>query len=126
MRVSFIETPGFSARLPARMDDDEYRAFQSFLAADPLVGDVIQNTGGVRKVRWSDSTRSKGKRGGIRVVYYYFREDGDVVLLAVYGKDQVVDLSAYDRKVIREYVAAESRARAEAREALRKKREAKR
>jgi mRNA-degrading endonuclease RelE of RelBE toxin-antitoxin system len=126
MLVSFVETPGFSKRLPARMDDDEYRAFQNFLAADPLVGDVIKDTGGVRKVRWSDPTRSKGKRGGVRVIYYFFREDGDVVLLAVYSKDQTVDLSAYDRKVIREYVAAESRARAEAREALRKKREAKR
>lgn len=126
MRVSFIETPGFSKRLPDRMDDDEYRAFQNFLAADPLVGDVIRDTGGVRKVRWSDPTRNKGKRGGVRVIYYYFREDGDVVLLAVHGKDQAVDLTAYDRKVIREYVAAESKARVEAREAPGRKREAKR
>jgi len=69
--VEFIEAPMFTALIAEYMEDDEYRAFQSFLAGEPEAGDVIPGTGGFRKLRWADRRRGKGKRGGLRVIYYY-------------------------------------------------------
>ncbi|WP_234393746.1 hypothetical protein [Fangia hongkongensis] len=64
----FIETDIFTEDVKALLSDDEYAEFQSYLAENPLIGDVIQQTGGLRKVRWS--AKGKGKRGGVRVIYY--------------------------------------------------------
>ena len=74
--VEFIEASAFTKLLDRYMDDDEYRLFQEFLAASPEAGDFVQGTGGFRKVRWADKRRSKGKRGGLRVIYHYFDEHG--------------------------------------------------
>lgn len=122
MKITFVETSRFTARVHGRLSGESYRQFQLFLAKDPLAGDVIRDTGGVRKIRWEDESRGTGKRGGVRVIYYYFREDSAVVLPAVYGKDEKSDLTAYDRKVIRAYVEAEEKARAAARATASKRR----
>ena len=53
------------------LDDDEYRGLQGFLAGKPAAGDVMAGTGGFRKLRWGDPRRGKGKRGGLRVIYYH-------------------------------------------------------
>ena len=58
----------FTALIAEYMEDDEYRAFQSFLAGEPEASDVIPGTGGFRKLRWADRRRGKGKRGGLRVI----------------------------------------------------------
>ncbi len=63
----FIETPVFTEDVKELLSDDEYREFQQFMADNPGWGDVIQNTGGLRKVRWA--AKGKGKRGGVRVIY---------------------------------------------------------
>ena len=63
----FIETPVFTEDVKELLSDDEYREFQEFMADNPGWGDVIQNTGGLRKVRWA--AKGKGKRGGVRVIY---------------------------------------------------------
>ena len=69
--MEFVEAPLFTQLLADYLSDDEYRALQFFLARDPEAGDVIPATGGFRKVCWADRRRGKGKRGGLRVVYYY-------------------------------------------------------
>jgi hypothetical protein len=71
VNVEFIETPTFTALIAEYLRDDEYRALQSFLASEPEAGDVIPGTSGFRKLRWADRRRGKGKRGGLRVIYYY-------------------------------------------------------
>jgi hypothetical protein len=73
--VEFIEAPTFTALVAEYLEEDEYRALQSFLAGDPEAGDVMSGTGGFRKLRWADRRRGKGKRGGLRVIYYYFLTD---------------------------------------------------
>jgi mRNA-degrading endonuclease RelE of RelBE toxin-antitoxin system len=65
----FIESPIFAEDLSELLDDESYGEFQEYLAENPVAGDVIQGTNGLRKVRWGASGR--GKRGGVRVIYYH-------------------------------------------------------
>nr|WP_255758755.1 toxin [Neisseria lisongii] len=81
-------------------DDESYRAFQNELLRNPEKGDVIQGTGGLRKVRIADAKRNKGKRGGARVVYYWYVCRSQFLLFTVYGKDMQEDLSADERKLL--------------------------
>lgn len=69
-RVEFFEAPAFTRQVHAYLDDDELMALQLFLADRPEAGDVMPGTGGFRKLRWGDERRRKGKRGGLRVIYY--------------------------------------------------------
>jgi mRNA-degrading endonuclease RelE of RelBE toxin-antitoxin system len=111
--VEFIEARAFTKHLAGYMDDDEYRAFQAFLDESPEAGDVIPGTGGFRKVRWSDKRRSKGKRGGLRVIYYYFDEHGVIWLLTIYDKDEAADLTPDQKRQLRDALATEKKARAD-------------
>lgn len=82
--LTVIETPTF-VRLAAQCWSDEQRtAFIDFIAANPEAGDVIPGSGGLRKMRWSGSGR--GKRGGVRVIYFSRFADGEIWLLLVYPK----------------------------------------
>jgi len=73
----------------------------------PDLGNVIPSTGGLRKVRWSHAGRGKGKRGGTRVIYYWHQPGEAVYLLVAYSKDQRDDLSARQKKVLRQLVEEE-------------------
>lgn len=95
----FVETPIFTALVLELLSDDEYSEFQQFLIADPQVGDVIKGTGGLRKVRWAAG--GKGKRGGVRVIYYVVDEAGQVRLLLIYKKGIQDDLTAAQRKQLK-------------------------
>lgn len=85
-----METPAFQAMAARVWDLQTHFAFVDFIARNPLAGDVIPGSGGVRKVRWQACGR--GKRGGVRVVYVNQLADGEVVLLAVYAKNDRADL----------------------------------
>jgi DNA-binding transcriptional regulator YiaG len=65
----FIETPVFTRQVQELLSDEAYSAFQWYLALNPGAGDVIRDTGGLRKVRWS--VAGSGKRGGVRVIYFH-------------------------------------------------------
>ncbi|HXB56277.1 MAG TPA: toxin [Vicinamibacteria bacterium] len=118
--LEFIEAPRFTQLLPDYLGDDDYGELQIHLANDPEAGEVIQGTGGFRKVRWADPRRGHGRRGGLRVIYYYFEQDMQIWFLTLYGKDEVVDLSPKEKRLLKAAINEETRQRAR-RRALRRK-----
>jgi hypothetical protein len=118
--LEFIEAPVFTQLLSRYLTDDDFRELQLHLARDPEAGDVIQGSGGVRKVRWGDRRRGQGKRGGLRVIYYYFAEDMQIWLLTLYGKDEASDLSPKEKQILKTHLEEEKRERARRRAARRK------
>jgi len=93
--------------------DEEYRVFQAHLAANPSLGDVMPGTGGFRKLRWQDPRRGKGRRGGLRIIYYHFPAYQQIWLLTLYGKDEAADLTPEQKKSLRRAIEAELRSRRE-------------
>src|SRR5437867_12904709 len=86
--MEFLEAPAFTRYLSDYLTDDEYRERQNRLAAAPELGDVMPGTGGFRKLRWGDPRRGKGRRGGLRVIYYYFPGEQQIWLMTLYDKDE--------------------------------------
>jgi hypothetical protein len=97
-----IETLAFNRRVMALLSDDEYTAMQWFLRFKPDAGDIIQSTGGARKVRWRK--KGQGKRGGLRVIYFHHVEKGTLWMLALYEKKTKEDLSESDKEVIKKLI----------------------
>ena len=111
MDASFVELPAFE-RLRTRYPDDEgYRALQLELMRNPMAGDVIEGTGGVRKLRQSDPRRGKGKRGGLRIIYYWWLGGSQFWLFTLYDKDQADNLTMEQRGFIKKLLDAERRHR---------------
>jgi len=84
--MEFIEAPAFT-RYVSEYLDDGYRKLQRELAGNPDLGDLIPGTGGFRKLRWADARRGKGRRGGLRIIYYYFLSAQQIWLMTLYGKN---------------------------------------
>jgi len=95
----FIESKIFEKLREKYFDDESYKAFQNFLLEQPLAGDIIQGTGGLRKVRWS--ANGKGKRGGVRTIYLYLVEKSHIHFLTVYAKNEMSDLTANEKKILK-------------------------
>lgn len=72
----------------------------------------MQGTGGLRKLRWADARRGKGRRGGLRIIYYYFKVDRQIWLMALYDKDEAADLTAKEKKALKTSIKNELEARA--------------
>lgn len=89
--MELIETAAFTRQITALLRDEEYRAFQSRLAANPRIGDVIKGGGGIRKVRVA--VGSRGKSGGARVIYYWAAREDLILLLFAYSKNVTTDLT---------------------------------
>ncbi|KGM29418.1 toxin HigB-2 [Photorhabdus akhurstii] len=96
----FIETDIFTEDCKELLSDDEYREFQQYLVDNPTAGDIIQRTGGLRKVRWVSC--GKGKRGGVRIIYYYKVDVSHIRLLLIYKKGIKDDLSESEKKILRD------------------------
>lgn len=111
MKLVFLETPVFTRLLPGYLADESYRELQHALMENPELGDVMPGTGGFRKVRWEDARRGKGKRGGLRVIYYYLTADRQILFFTVYDKDEAEDLTTDERKVLQNAIRAELEAR---------------
>jgi hypothetical protein len=107
--ITVAETAVFVRQAASVWDDAEREEFVSFIAANPETGDVIPETGGVRKVRWSRP--GTGKRGGARVIYFYHDANQPLYLLMVYAKARQADLSADETKTVRELTAVLKRKR---------------
>jgi len=109
--MEFVEAPAFTRHVSRYLDQDEYQEFQSELAHNPECGDVMPGTGGFRKLRWPDPRRGKGRRGGLRIIYYYFIGDHQIWLMTLYGKDEAADLTAAEKKALRAAIGDELKAR---------------
>lgn len=101
--ITVAETPLFLRQAEKVWDEAEHEGFVSFIAANPDAGDVIPETGGVRKVRWART--GSGKRGGARVIYYYCDGLRPLYLLLVYAKSRQENLSADEKREIRKFAA---------------------
>lgn len=102
MKSIFIESTIFEKYRPDYLNDDEFNYFQSDLMLHPKKGDVIQGTGGLRKVRVA--SKGKGKRGGARVIYYFFDDKSRFYLLTIYSKNEMSDLNSEQKKQLKEFV----------------------
>jgi hypothetical protein len=94
--VSVIELAGYQRRADELLTADEQDAVIDLIAYDPSCGDLIPGTGGLRKVRVGRG--GSGKRGGARVIYYFYNGNFPAVLMALYAKNEKADLSARDKK----------------------------
>ena len=97
----FVELPAFERHRSRYLDDEQFRRLQLELRGQPECGDLITGTGGLRKMRFADASRGKGKRGGLRVIYFWWKQGSQFWLFTLYGKDEVEDLSAQDKKVLK-------------------------
>ena len=94
----FIETPVFTDLLPAYLSDSSYSELQLALIMRPDAGNVIPGSGGLRKLRWR--TEHGGKRGGLRIIYYWYVSGETLYMLIVYKKNEQEDLTRDQIKVL--------------------------
>lgn len=87
------------------LDEDQYRALQNALLNDPDAGARIPGSGGLRKIRWA--AEGRGKRGGIRVIYYPVKSRSVILLLLLYAKNERYDLTSDQKKILAGLVKAE-------------------
>jgi mRNA-degrading endonuclease RelE of RelBE toxin-antitoxin system len=100
--LTFIETKLFTTLVPQYLTDDEYAALQHLLVAQPDAGDLIRGSGGVRKLRWRVAGR--GKRGGIRVIYYLRWRQEEIWMLTLFAKNEEESIPGHVLKKIKEEI----------------------
>lgn len=109
--MEFIEAPAFTRHVYEYLSEDGYGKLQNHLALAPESGDMIPAAGGFRKIRWADARRGKGRRGGLRVIYYYFANDQQIWLMTLYDKDEAADLTPKEKHALKEAIEMEVEAR---------------
>ncbi len=107
----FVELPPFERVRDHYLDDEQYCLLQQTLLANPSAGDVIPGAGGLRKLRFQDKRRGKGRRGGLRVIYYFRDMQGQFWLFTVYDKDEASDLTSAQRRALAQRLESEIKAR---------------
>ena len=100
--MEFIETQTFTRLLADLLSDDEYADLQKVLVENPERGDILKGGGGIRKLR--HALPGRGKSGGVRVIYYWLRDDGQIYMLLIYQKSKKDDLSDRETALLREFV----------------------
>ncbi|MGH8120777.1 MAG: transcriptional regulator [Gammaproteobacteria bacterium] len=100
--LEFIETPAFTRIVGHYLDDDEYGRLQKYLNDNPVSGVVVPGSGGVRKLRWRGAGR--GKRGGLRLIYYLRLAREEIWMLTIYGKKVRENIPAHVLKRMREAI----------------------
>ena len=95
----FIESAVFTQDVKKLLDDRCYSELQAHFADEPNAGDVIQGTGGLRKIRWS--TPGRGKRGGTRVIYYHVVAGAQIRMILIYRKGIKDDLTPQEKTILR-------------------------
>jgi len=103
--VVFVETSVFTKRVVQLLSDEQLRSLQNHLLEHPDAGDVIAGSGGLRKLRWK--TGNRGKRGGVRIIYFHVRTRDQILMLLIYAKNEQDDLSAEQTRVLRGLVEEE-------------------
>ena len=98
----FIETPFFTKAISRYLEDDEYALLQNYLNEQPEAGVIVPGSGGVRKLRWG--AEGRGKRGGLRVIYYLRSIRGELWMLTIYGKNVRENVPAHILKQMKESI----------------------
>jgi hypothetical protein len=100
--MTVVETARFLKDVRPLLSNSEREELVAFVGANPEAGEIIPETGGVRKIRWALAGR--GKRGGARVIYYWHNERLPLFLLAAYGKSEKANLSKAERNSMKRLV----------------------
>jgi mRNA-degrading endonuclease RelE of RelBE toxin-antitoxin system len=103
--VVILETHAFTAAILELLSDEEYRLLQQALVARPDAGRLIRGSGGLRKIRWA--AKGRGKRGGVRVIYYWHVPGDRLLMLLAYAKSEQDDLTPRQRVMLRKIIEAE-------------------
>ncbi len=111
MKAVFVELPAFERHRADYLTDDSLRELQNLLMQHPEAGDPMPDTGGLRKLRFADARRGKGKRGGLRVIYYWWVVGLQFWLFTLYDKDEMADLTPQQRKALKAMIKMELEAR---------------
>jgi mRNA-degrading endonuclease RelE of RelBE toxin-antitoxin system len=99
--MEFIEAPIFTKYIYDYLTDDEYMGLQSYLLQFPESGNIVPGSSGVRKLRWA--MMGRGKRGGIRIIYYFKKQDDEIWLLTIYSKSEMKNIPNHVlRKIVEE------------------------
>lgn len=107
MTAVFVELPAFARYRCGYLTDGQFSGLQATLMANPGAGDVIPDSGGLRKLRLADSRRSKGKRSGLRIIYFWWPAGSQFWLFTIYGKDEVENLTPVQRRILKGLLKAE-------------------
>ena len=111
--MELFESSLFTKYVSAYLSEEDYRSLQNYLVFNPEAGDLIQGTGGFRKLRWIDSSRGKGKRGGTRIIYYYFDQHQQIWLMTIYNKTEASDLTPAEKKTLKAAIEQEKKLKLE-------------
>lgn len=98
MDISFIELALFDRDRERHISDNVFQLLQTLLRDNPHSGSLIPGSGGLRKIRLADPRRGKGKRGGLRIIYYYFESRFEILLFMIYSKGEIEGLSSEQLK----------------------------
>jgi len=107
MKATFVELPAFDRHRADYLTDEQFSELQITLMTSPEEGDIIQGTGGLRKLRFGDPRRGKGKRGGLRVIYYWWNGQKQFWLFTLYDKNEMDDLSAKEKRLLKAMLESE-------------------
>ena len=111
MKAIFVEMSAFEKYRPKYLTDAAYGLLQQELLADPGKGNTISGTGGLRKIRWVDKKRGKGKRSGTRIIYYFYGKGDQFWMFLIYDKDEMTDLTELQKKAFRKALQIEIQVR---------------
>lgn len=100
--MTVVETPSFLRDAASAFTEDDRLELVIFLASNPEAGALMAETGGIRKLRWA--TQGRGKRGGVRVIYYYHSDALPLFLLNVFSKNEKANLSKAERNEMKKLV----------------------
>jgi len=107
MKAIFVELPPFERNRQDYLNDENFHAFQKILKQNHETGDVFEGTGGLRKIRYTDEKRGKGKRGGLRVIYYWWVSGQQFWLFTLFNKNEMNDLTPEQRKILKDLLKQE-------------------